>query len=122
MAATQQITLAQPAVGRPSAESDENPPSDPEGLSDDAELYEGNVHLTLREEGGMGLIFSFTQQVRQMPELRLLRLNNNPTGGGGGRTYGLDCASPFRLGRCYCRWKASPRPAPTLKAMFVRST
>ncbi|MDA1349862.1 MAG: FHA domain-containing protein [Chloroflexi bacterium] len=80
-AATQQITLAQPAVGMPSTESDEDPPSDAEALSDEAELYEGTVHLTLRVEGGLGLIFSFTQQVRQMPELRLLRLNNNPMGG-----------------------------------------
>ena len=76
-AATQQFTLIQAGVEG----TVEAPPPDAEAASEDADLYEGTVHLTLQVEGGMGLIFSFTQQVREKPELRLLRLNNNPTGG-----------------------------------------
>ena len=40
-------------------------------------MYEGNVRLDLKVEGGMGPIIALTQGLRERPELRLLRLANN---------------------------------------------
>ena len=49
------------------------------GLSgaEEQQLYEGNVRLIVVPQGNMGLVVNFTQQVRNYPELRILRLADN---------------------------------------------
>jgi pSer/pThr/pTyr-binding forkhead associated (FHA) protein len=59
---------------------------DPQGAAETtAELYEGTVQLKVTAEGGnarasMGLALRFTQNLRQRPEFRLLRLTKDPDG------------------------------------------
>ena len=43
--------------------------------------YEGVVNLHVEAAGDMGLVVSFVQQVREMTELRVMRLANNLVGG-----------------------------------------
>ena len=45
------------------------------------DLYEGTVRLNLQAEGNMALVINLTQQLREKPEMRLLRLANNPAAG-----------------------------------------
>ena len=47
----------------------------------DTELYEGTVRLDIRAEGSMGMVVNFAQRLRDMPEFRVVRLENNSTGG-----------------------------------------
>ena len=79
------MTAVQGAVaGPPLQPSPAEGPADTEEATqepDEEGLYEGTVHLLLVVEGGMGLIFNFTQQLREKPVFRLLRLNNNGLGG-----------------------------------------
>ena len=75
-------TAVQPAVGGPllggKSETESRPQAEPD---EEDELYEGNVRLNLQAEGNLGLIITMTQQLREKPEFRLLRLANNPDGG-----------------------------------------
>ena len=122
-AVTQAQTAVQPPVqGMPPAtlqsvdiqapESDEQ--EDVEGI------YEGTVHLQLLVEGGMGLIFSFTQQLREKPVFRLLRLNNNATGG---VDIWLGLREPVRLEDVLLEMAsvAEVRPDPESDEPFVRA-
>ena len=47
----------------------------------EAEMFEGTVQLNVQAEGNMGLVVNFSQQLRDTPEFRLLRLANNDRGG-----------------------------------------
>ena len=89
---TIQITLVQPAItpealeetmeaeqGPPAATVDESEASPTEESLE--EFYEGTVRLNVHVEGNMGLVVNFVQQVRERPDLRLLRLTNNRKGG-----------------------------------------
>ena len=84
-AVTRQVTRLHGAVERtpPEPPATEGPTDTEEAASepDEERLYEGTVHLLLMVEGGMGLVFNFTQQLREKPAFRLLRLNNNNAGG-----------------------------------------
>ena len=42
-------------------------------------LYEGNVRISVVPQGNMGLVVTFAQQVREYPELRILRLADSGT-------------------------------------------
>ena len=49
--------------------------------AEDRELYEGNVRIIVMARDKMGLLVSFAQQVREYPELRLLRLTDSGVDG-----------------------------------------
>ena len=97
-AGTQRFTLIQPAVqlsetailhGReeparqtgPALGQVEAVPNKESALPEEEELYEGTVRLNLQAEGNLALVLAFTQQLRERPAFRLLRLSNNPVGG-----------------------------------------
>jgi hypothetical protein len=89
---------------------------------DEEGLYEGTVHLLLLVEGGMGLIFNFTQQLRERPVFRLLRLNNNS---GGGVDIWLGLREPVALEQTLLEMEGivevSPEPeedGPSLRVML----
>ena len=71
--ATQVVDLGGAAAAPPPEQAAE--PAMQEGV------YEGTVRLSVVVEGVMGLVVSFTQQLRERQEFRLLRLANNRTGG-----------------------------------------
>ena len=52
-----------------------------EPVSEEGALYEGTVRLDVNVRGNMGLVVSFMKTLRERPELRLLRLSNQPEGG-----------------------------------------
>ena len=83
VASTLAITLEQPAMDPLTVAGDlEVMSTQAIDLSaGEEELFEGTVRLNVRVEGGMGLVVSFTQQLRERQEFRLLKLSNNRTGG-----------------------------------------
>ena len=90
-AETIQMTLVQPTVPPTSLEetvkarpeASQEPSAEPPAAHQDKddEVYEGSVRLNVQVDGNMGLVVNFVQQVRDRPELRLLRLTNNRSGG-----------------------------------------
>ena len=56
-------------------------PEAPPEPAEDEEIYEGTVLLNVRVEGSLGLVITLTQQLRENPEFRLMRLSNNRSGG-----------------------------------------
>ena len=87
-----QQTMVQPAVQvearravveTASGEGDVQPadPQAPSQRSQEEGVYEGTVRLNLEAEGNLGLVITFTQQLRENAEFRLLRLTNNPESG-----------------------------------------
>lgn len=53
----------------------------PPAEADEGELYEGTVRLNVFQEGAVGMVVNFVQQLREKPEFRLLRMANNREGG-----------------------------------------
>lgn len=78
------VTIIQETVGSSPATMI-TPIVDSQGAAEaTAELYEGTVQLKVTAEGNargsMGLALRFTQNLRQRPEFRLLRLTKDPDG------------------------------------------
>ena len=96
-ASTLQITLVEPLgeetggqtlVGIPVGDSAAGAMADPGARTemqpteaDEGELYEGTVRLNVFQEGAVGMVVNFVQQLREKPEFRLLRMANNREGG-----------------------------------------
>ncbi len=78
--ATQAFTLIQPPVGA-LAQATQTITLSEEPVSEEGALYEGTVRLDVNVRGNMGLVVSFMKTLRERPELRLLRLSNQPEGG-----------------------------------------
>ena len=92
------MTLIQPALEKPGGQETAigeavEAPASPEAsgavpagsemaasVPKEEEMYEGTVRLKVQAQGGMGVVVSFVQALRDKPELRLQRLTNSRGG------------------------------------------